>query len=215
MQQFFWLPSATSQSSDSEQFDLICLSAFPLTPQLSVRNHMLTMSNIINQHIQKIESSSSSAPQVPVIPNQAFAQALLQMNLSSQSNLQGNKSEDNLSNEANQIKYKFSFTFKFEETSTNYAESMRILSRNLDVLLPTSIQGMAMRAQLTGIHMIEDVAQLIDYFKWISWCHLALHLLRYPPPSVLLKKLVEVTKKFKVYDEKILKTISSLLTRVV
>ena len=77
---------------------------------------------------------------------------------------------------------------------------------------------------------VEDVLQVLSYLQYMRWCDVCLHLLRFPPSVTLLKRLITAAGHIKrqqpvppssmassssrqVVDEKIVKALSSFLTR--
>eukprot|EP01040_Poterioochromonas_malhamensis_P006597 gene6597-7101_t len=64
-----------------------------------------------------------------------------------------------------------------------------------------------------GILEIKDV-QHIEAFRWMNWAHLTLHLLRFPPPSPLLRVAVESAKTIHLFDEKITKQLTNISNKI-
>ena len=93
----------------------------------------------------------------------------------------------------------------------------RLLLRHLPHLLPIGLRHMERAAHLVGIvdHrcQIEDVVVALDAFRWMSWCHLCLHLLRVPPTTPALRRLLEAAKPLQCTDDKILKLLNGILQR--
>lgn len=89
-----------------------------------------------------------------------------------------------------------------------YPSAMRNLSRLVENPLPVGLKQLSTSAEASGISEVEDVTIILDYFRWMSWCNLALHLLRFPAPTPLLRKVVECGKAIKCADEKIVKVLA-------
>lgn len=98
------------------------------------------------------------------------------------------------------------------ESALSYPAAMQILRVQLTQLLPPGMQALQRKAQELGILQIEDVAIVLDAFRWMSWCHLTLHLLRFPAPTPLLKRLIN-SRPAKLCDEKILRHLTYILSK--
>jgi hypothetical protein len=83
----------------------------------------------------------------------------------------------------------------------------------LPSLLPVGLQHMERAAALVGIVRLEDVAVTLDAFRWMSWANLCLHLLRIPPTTPALRRLLDATRGLQFADEKILKLLHGVLQR--
>jgi len=96
--------------------------------------------------------------------------------------------------------------------SPTFGLLMRDLSRKISLgLLPQSVQNLYNKANAWQIGHIEDVMTLRDAFRWLSWCNLVLHMLRYPASTPLLRQVLEITKSLRVIDEKIVKLLTQIL----
>jgi hypothetical protein len=84
---------------------------------------------------------------------------------------------------------------------------------NRYVLLPDGMCTAADAAISLEIDKVEDVLTILDCFRWMSWCNVSLHLIRVPPTSVALKKVVDVTKLLRMVDDKIIKVFANILSR--
>eukprot|EP01038_Epipyxis_sp_PR26KG_P010367 gene10367-13929_t len=80
-------------------------------------------------------------------------------------------------------------------------------------LLPIALQYCSENATSMGISNIEDVMAVLDAFKWMSWCNLCLHIMRFPANTITLKKLVEEARNIRTADDKIIKFVSTILNR--
>ena len=81
------------------------------------------------------------------------------------------------------------------------------------VLLPDGMCTAADAAISLEIDKVEDVITILDCFRWISWCNISLHLMRVPPTTMALKKIVDVTKLLRMVDDRIIKVFTNILTR--
>lgn len=81
------------------------------------------------------------------------------------------------------------------------------------VLLPDGMCTAADAAISLEIDKVEDVITILDCFRWMSWCNISLHLIRVPPTSIAIKKIVEVTKLLRMVDDKIIKIFANILGR--
>lgn len=81
-----------------------------------------------------------------------------------------------------------------------------------DRLLPPAVIGLQRRAVEMNIANIEDVAIVLDAFRWMSWCSLGLYLLRFPAPSPLLRRFLAARPQ-RCCDEKIVRHLQAIMTR--
>ena len=81
------------------------------------------------------------------------------------------------------------------------------------VLLPDGMCTAADAAISLEIDKVEDVITILDCFRWMSWCNISLHLIRVPPTSIALKKIVDVTKLLRMVDDKIIKVFANIVAR--
>lgn len=103
----------------------------------------------------------------------------------------------------------------FPKDFPTYGLLMRDLSFKMTHggLLPESVQNLYTKASSWNIDHIEDVMMVKDAFRWLSWCNLVLHLLRYPTNTPLLRQVLDVTKTLRVVDEKIVKLLTQVLQK--
>lgn len=80
-------------------------------------------------------------------------------------------------------------------------------------LLPAAICNMANYAITQGFDYVDDVLNIVESFRWMSWCSLMLLCLRAPPTTVLLRKMLTTAKGMKYADEKITKYMSTIMQR--
>lgn len=92
-------------------------------------------------------------------------------------------------------------------------EYTRALLGQLPALLPVGLQHMERAAALVGIVRLEDVALTLDAFRWMGWANLCLHLLRMPPTTPALRRLLDATRGLQFVDEKVLKLLHGVLQR--
>lgn len=99
-----------------------------------------------------------------------------------------------------------------EPAPRSHAEAMRVLREQLAVMLPPAAVQLQQKAQEAGILAVEDVLIVLDAFRWMSWCHLGLFLLRFPPPTTLLRRFV-TSRPAKLCDDKILRHLQGVLAK--
>ena len=68
-------------------------------------------------------------------------------------------------------------------------------------------------ARLLRILEVVDVDTMMEAFRWMAWCHRCLHVLRIPPATQTLKRLLACCRPFKLADDKILKAVGGILSR--
>lgn len=94
-----------------------------------------------------------------------------------------------------------------------YGLQMRDVSFKMSCLLPPSVQNLYDKANAWQISQVEDVVMVKDAFRWLSWCNLVLHVLRYPASTPLLRHVLDETKSMRVVDDKIVKLLSQVLSK--
>jgi hypothetical protein len=101
-------------------------------------------------------------------------------------------------------------------SNVNVLAYNRSLLRLLPALLPVGLAHMEKAAALVGIQGLDDVALTLEAFRWMGWANLCLHLLRNPPTTTALKKLLEAPQVLcpNMADDKIIKLLSGVLQRV-
>lgn len=92
-------------------------------------------------------------------------------------------------------------------------EYTRALLGQLPALLPVGLQHMERAAALVGIVRLEDVALTLDAFRWMGWANLCLHMLRMPPTTPALRRLLDASRGLQFVDEKVLKLLHGVLQR--
>ena len=68
-------------------------------------------------------------------------------------------------------------------------------------------------ARMLRIQEVVDVDTTMEAFRWMSWCYRCLHVLRIPPATHTLKRLLACCKPFKLADEKVVKAVGGILSR--
>ena len=68
-------------------------------------------------------------------------------------------------------------------------------------------------ARLLRIIDVVDVDTTIEAFRWMAWCFRCLHMLRIPPATHTLKRLLACCRPFKLADDKITKAVGGILSR--
>lgn len=99
--------------------------------------------------------------------------------------------------------------------SESVLEYNRTILSYLTSMLPLGLQHMERAAALVGIVSLEDVAAVLDAFRWMGWVNLCLHMLRNAPTTPALRRLLDGGKDIKCADEKILKLLNGVLQRAV
>jgi hypothetical protein len=94
--------------------------------------------------------------------------------------------------------------------SKPHAEVMTVLQSQLQVMLPPAALQLQHNAAESGILSVDDVQIVIDAFRWMTWCHLGLFLLRFPPPTPLLRRFL-AARPAKLCDDKILRHLQGVL----
>lgn len=94
----------------------------------------------------------------------------------------------------------------------SWLRSYLAMTTPTDRLLPPAVIGLQRRAVEMNIANIEDVAIVLDAFRWMSWCSLGLYLLRFPPPSPLLRHFLAARPQ-RCCDEKIVRHLQTIMTR--
>mmetsp|Transcript_27861 Transcript_27861/g.46820 ORF Transcript_27861/g.46820 Transcript_27861/m.46820 type:complete len:513 (-) Transcript_27861:81-1619(-) len=89
----------------------------------------------------------------------------------------------------------------------------RYLLSHLPSLLPIGLVHMERAAALVGILSLDDVVIVLEAFRWMSWVNLCLHMLRLPPTTAALRRLLDVTRGMRCTDDKIIKLLTSVLQR--
>ena len=100
-------------------------------------------------------------------------------------------------------------------SSVSVLEYNRSILSHLPSLLPVGLVHMEKAAALVGIESLDDVALALEAFRWMSWTNVCLHLLRTPPTTTALRRLLEAPKGMSVADEKIMKLLTGVLQRAV
>jgi hypothetical protein len=68
-------------------------------------------------------------------------------------------------------------------------------------------------ARLLRIIDVVDVDTTIEAFRWMAWCFRCLHIIRIPPATHTLKRLLACCRPFKLADDKITKAVGGILSR--
>jgi hypothetical protein len=66
---------------------------------------------------------------------------------------------------------------------------------------------------IVAANSVEDVLLVVDAFRWMSWCNICLKILRCPPSTEFLRKLIDCAKPLRVTDDKVLKLLTGILSR--
>ena len=87
------------------------------------------------------------------------------------------------------------------------------IMKQLQLLTPLGLVHMEKAASIVGIFAVEDVKYILDIFKWLSWINLTLHLLRLPPTTPALRKILDAVQGLRCADDKVVKLLSAILQR--
>lgn len=85
--------------------------------------------------------------------------------------------------------------------------------RPLPNSLPIGVLNAIEYANRSGLDKVHDVRVIRDGFIWMTWCYQCLCVLRLPPTSRQLKKLLDLAASCKMADEKIVKVLSGIALR--
>jgi len=87
------------------------------------------------------------------------------------------------------------------------------IMKQLQLLTPLGLVHMEKAASIVGIFAVEDVKYILDIFKWLSWINLTLHLLRLPPTTPALRRILDAVQGLRCADDKVVKLLSAILQR--
>jgi hypothetical protein len=79
--------------------------------------------------------------------------------------------------------------------------------------LPVGIIHAIDQANKFGLEKVHDVRVIVDGFRWMTWCFQCLTILRLPPTSKQLKKLLDAAANCRFADDKVLKIIYGISQR--
>jgi hypothetical protein len=79
--------------------------------------------------------------------------------------------------------------------------------------LPIGIVSAIEQANKFGLDKVHDARVIVDGFRWMTWCFQCLTILRLPPTSRQLKKLLDAAANCRFADDKVLKIISGISQR--
>jgi hypothetical protein len=82
-------------------------------------------------------------------------------------------------------------------------------------LLPNYLFDLARQGIDAGIGDIEDIVTVVEAFRWMSWCHVTMQVMRIPLTTILLRKLISAAEGLKMSDEKLLRFFRNLNTRAI
>lgn len=68
-------------------------------------------------------------------------------------------------------------------------------------------------ARMLGILEVVDVDTTMEAFRWMAWCFRCLHVLRIPPATYTLKRLINCCRPLKLADERVVRAIGGILSR--
>lgn len=85
--------------------------------------------------------------------------------------------------------------------------------RPLPNSLPLGVISAIEYANQCGLDKVHDVRVIRDGFIWMTWCYQCLTVLRLPPTSRQLRKLLDFAASCKMADDKIVKVLSGISMR--
>ena len=100
-----------------------------------------------------------------------------------------------------------------EERGLCIATYTKGIMKQLQLLTPLGLIHMEKAASIVGIFAVEDVKYILDIFKWLSWINLTLHLLRLPPTTPALRRILDAVQGLRCADDKVVKLLSAILQR--
>ena len=80
--------------------------------------------------------------------------------------------------------------------------------------LPIGIVHAGEQAIKCGLDKVHDVRMVVDGFRWMTWCFQCLEILRLPPTSRQMKRLLDAACNCRFADDKVLKIISGISQRI-
>lgn len=80
-------------------------------------------------------------------------------------------------------------------------------------MVPDAIRRAAEAAVALNIDKVEDVVEMVESFRWMSWCNVTLHAIRSPLTTTGLHKLIESGRSMRFADDKILKLFQHINTK--
>eukprot|EP01031_Cornospumella_fuschlensis_P045469 gene45469-55643_t len=99
-----------------------------------------------------------------------------------------------------------------EKGPADFGAGVRKVSEFLKTLMPEDTWSLLSPLVLPhSLQEVEDVYTLLDGFKWVNWCVCTSHVLRYPPPTPILRQLLATKLRFT--DEKIIKLLNYMLCK--
>jgi hypothetical protein len=105
------------------------------------------------------------------------------------------------------------YTEEEEERGLCIAAYTKGIMKQLQLLTPLGLVHMEKAASIVGIFAVEDVKYILDIFKWLSWINLTLHLLRLPPTTPALRRILDAVQGLRCADDKVVKLLSAILQR--
>lgn len=100
-------------------------------------------------------------------------------------------------------------------TDVSVLDYNRALLAHLPSMLPVGLVHMERAAALVGILTLDDVTVVLEAFRWMSWTNLCLHMLRLPPTTTALRRLMDAAKGMRCADDKIVKLLLGVQQRAV
>jgi hypothetical protein len=70
-------------------------------------------------------------------------------------------------------------------------------------LLPAYLFDLARQGIDAGIGDIEDIVTVVEAFRWMSWSHVTMQVMRIPMTTILVRKRVSAGEVLKMKDEKL------------
>ena len=80
-------------------------------------------------------------------------------------------------------------------------------------LLPPAMLDVYKASRETKFSEVEDVVLVTEAFRWMSWCNIALNVMRVPVTTLFIKKLITAADGLKMGDDRLLRFFKNLLLR--
>lgn len=92
-------------------------------------------------------------------------------------------------------------------------ESMGLAASVLPAGMPKGMTNAYEAARALGVDEIDDVTEVFEAFRYMSWLSITLQCLRRPLPTAAYRILLEAAKPLKWVDERLMKSLTGLASR--